>query len=48
MTAAADGAPELPPAFTVVALEEVESTNLEARRLAEAGAPDGTLVIASA
>lgn len=47
MTVVADGVPELPPAFTVVALDEVESTNLEARRLAEAGAPDGTLVIAS-
>ena len=36
--------PRLPPAYRLVALDRVESTNDEARRLAEAGAEDGTLV----
>ncbi|GAB4225297.1 MAG: biotin--[acetyl-CoA-carboxylase] ligase [Kiloniellaceae bacterium] len=36
--------PRLPPAYRLVALEEVDSTNSEAKRLAEAGAEDGTLV----
>lgn len=36
--------PSLPPAYSLVALDEVDSTNDEARRLAEAGADDGTLV----
>jgi len=43
----ADTPPEtlqLPPAYRLVAFEFVESTNDEARRLAEAGAEDGTLV----
>jgi BirA family biotin operon repressor/biotin-[acetyl-CoA-carboxylase] ligase len=35
---------QLPPAFTLVALDEVDSTNDEARRLAEGGAEEGTLV----
>ena len=36
--------PELPAFFSLVALDSVDSTNLEARRLAHAGAPEGTLV----
>ena len=36
--------PQLPPAYRLVALDSVESTNDEARRLAAAGAEDGTLV----
>jgi BirA family biotin operon repressor/biotin-[acetyl-CoA-carboxylase] ligase len=36
--------PRLPPAYRLVALEEIDSTNSEAKRLAEAGAEDGTLV----
>ncbi len=46
MTAAAgrEDMPKLPPAYRLVALEEVDSTNAEAKRLAEAGAEDGTLV----
>ena len=36
--------PRLPPAYRLVALEEVDSTNSEAKRLADAGAEDGTLV----
>jgi BirA family biotin operon repressor/biotin-[acetyl-CoA-carboxylase] ligase len=36
--------PRLPPAFRLVALDRVGSTNEEARRLAAAGAEDGTLV----
>ena len=49
MTEAAPGAaqaaePKLPPAYKLVALEKVSSTNDEALRLAEAGAEDGTLV----
>lgn len=35
---------QLPPAYRLVALESVSSTNDEARRLAEDGADDGTLV----
>ena len=37
-------APHLPPAYRLVALEEIDSTSSEAKRLAEAGAEDGTLV----
>jgi len=37
-------APKLPPGYTLVALDEVDSTNEEARRRAEAGAPPGTLI----
>ena len=36
--------PRLPPAYRLVALEAVENTNDEARRLAGEGAVDGTLV----
>ena len=36
--------PRLPPAYRLVVLDSVESTNDEAMRLAEAGAEDGTLV----
>lgn len=36
--------PKLPPAYRLVALDSVASTNDEARRLAAAGAEDGTLV----
>jgi BirA family biotin operon repressor/biotin-[acetyl-CoA-carboxylase] ligase len=39
-----DREPRLPPAYRLVALEEIDSTNAEAKRLAEAGAEDGTLV----
>lgn len=35
---------KLPPAYTLVALDEVDSTTEEARRRAEAGAAPGTLV----
>ena len=35
---------KLPPAFRLVVLDEVDSTNDEARRLAEGGAEEGTLV----
>ena len=46
MTAApAQGrAPKLPPAYRLVQRDEVESTNIEAKRLAAEGAEDGTLV----
>ena len=46
MTEADQGAPQpkLPPAYRLVALETVDSTNDEALRLATAGAEDGTLV----
>lgn len=37
-------APRLPGAFQLVALDRVDSTNEEARRLAETGAPAGTVV----
>ena len=36
--------PALPPGFRLAALETVDSTNAEALRRAEAGAPDGTFV----
>ena len=36
--------PRLPPAYRLVVLDSVESTNDEAMRLASAGAEDGTLV----
>ena len=36
--------PKLPPGYWLVALDEVDSTNEEARRRAQAGAPSGTLV----
>jgi BirA family biotin operon repressor/biotin-[acetyl-CoA-carboxylase] ligase len=39
--------PELPPGMTLVALDTVDSTNAEARRRAEDGAPDGTVVWAT-
>ncbi|HMA14943.1 MAG TPA: biotin--[acetyl-CoA-carboxylase] ligase [Kiloniellaceae bacterium] len=42
--AARDRSPRLPPAFRLVALEEIDSTSAEAKRLAVAGAEDGTLV----
>lgn len=38
----------LPPAYRLVALESTDSTNEEAKRLARAGAEDGTLVWAKA
>lgn len=38
------GIPRLPPAYRLVALERVGSTNEEAKRLAADGAEDGTLV----
>lgn len=38
------GTPRLPPGYRLVALERVGSTNGEAKRLAAAGAEDGTLV----
>jgi len=46
MTEEVQGAPppKLPPAYRLVTLETVESTNDEALRLATAGAEDGTLV----
>jgi len=45
MTTPASGAEvRLPPAYRLVSLDSVESTNDEAMRLAEAGAEDGTLV----
>jgi BirA family biotin operon repressor/biotin-[acetyl-CoA-carboxylase] ligase len=37
-------APRLPPAYRLIALDRVESTNDEARRRAEEGADDGALV----
>ncbi len=42
------GPPRLPPAYRLVALDSVGSTNDEARRLAGEGAEDGTLVWARA
>ncbi len=36
--------PQLPPAYRLVALDTVDSTNSEAWRRAEQGAEDGTLV----
>ena len=36
--------PRLPPAYRLIALDRVESTNDEAKRLAESGAEEGTLV----
>jgi len=39
-----DRSPRLPPAYRLVALAEIDSTNAEAKRLAAAGAEDGTLV----
>ncbi len=46
MTENAQGAklPKLPPAYRLVALDSVGSTNDEALRLASEGAEDGTLV----
>jgi len=38
------GQPSLAPFFRLVALDSIDSTNLEAQRLARAGAPEGTLV----
>lgn len=34
----------LPPAYTLITLDEIDSTNAEARRQAEEGAPEGTLI----
>jgi BirA family biotin operon repressor/biotin-[acetyl-CoA-carboxylase] ligase len=48
MTAGAGTAPRLPPAYRLVSLAQTGSTNEDARRLAEAGAEDGTLVWALA
>lgn len=42
--AAASERPRLPPAYRLVAMDRVESSNDEARKLAEQGAEDGTLV----
>ncbi len=42
------GMPQLPPAYRLVVLDEVDSTNDEAKRLVEAGAEEGTLVWARA
>src|SRR3546814_5019674 len=42
--AALDRVPRRPPAYRLVALEEIDSTSKEAKRLAAAGAEDGTLV----
>ena len=39
-----DAAPEIPPAFTLIALDTVDSTNEEAKRRARDGAEDGTIV----
>ncbi|GAB4367784.1 MAG: biotin--[acetyl-CoA-carboxylase] ligase [Kiloniellaceae bacterium] len=36
--------PRLPPAYRLVALDEIDSTNAEAKRRAAAGAEDGTLI----
>ena len=36
--------PRLPPAYRLIVLDQAESSNDEAKRLAEAGAEDGTLV----
>jgi BirA family biotin operon repressor/biotin-[acetyl-CoA-carboxylase] ligase len=36
----------VPSAYHLIALDDVDSTNSEARRQAEAGAPDGTLITA--
>jgi len=46
MTGGSDPAPlpKLPPAYRLVALETTDSTNEEAKRLADQGAEDGTLV----
>ncbi len=43
-TEAALNRPRLPPAYRLVALDRVGSSNDEAKRLAEGGAEDGTLV----
>jgi BirA family biotin operon repressor/biotin-[acetyl-CoA-carboxylase] ligase len=43
-TGATQDRPRLPPAYRLVALGRVDSSNDEAKRLAEAGAEDGTLV----
>lgn len=44
MTGSGGDTPRLPPAYRLVVLDRVESTNDEARARAEAGAEDGTLV----
>ncbi len=46
MTPAAskDRVPKLPPAYRLVQLEEIDSTSSEAKRRAEDGAEDGTLI----
>lgn len=48
MTGAVAGDLRLPPAYRLVAFDSIESTNEEAKRLARAGAEDGTLVWARA
>ena len=40
-------APYLPPRYNLVSLDQVDSTNLDARRRAENGAPDATIVLAA-
>ncbi len=44
---AKDRAPKLPPAYRLVPLDEVDSTNSEAKRRADEGAEDGTLIWAN-
>lgn len=44
MTEVVTGEPRLPPAYRLVALDSVDSTNEEAKRRARAGAEDGTLI----
>ena len=37
---------KLPPAYSLIHFDEIDSTNAEARRRADAGAPEGTLIVA--
>lgn len=37
---------KLPPAYSLIQFDEIDSTNAEARRRADAGAPEGTLIVA--
>jgi BirA family biotin operon repressor/biotin-[acetyl-CoA-carboxylase] ligase len=48
VTATVTGELRLPPAYRLVALDSVDSTNEEAKRRARAGAEDGTLIWARA
>jgi BirA family biotin operon repressor/biotin-[acetyl-CoA-carboxylase] ligase len=41
-----DRAIRLPPPYTLIAFDEIDSTNAEARRRADAGAAEGTLIVA--